>query len=248
MSRLHVGLAACGLAVVGVLAFAGAATSQDVVKSPTMDKIKQRGELMCGTDTGIPGYSYQDSKGEWLGLDVDLCRGIADALLGSPAKVKFLGITTKVRFSVLQSREIDLLVHNSELTFVRNTQLGLDEPAINFFAAQTFMVRKSLNVAHAKDLNGATICLLSGSTLETNIADYNRANNIKINTLLFDRPEEAFAAADAGRCDGYTDGGSVAVARSTMKKPGDWSCPRQSAGCNRLARTCAGATWPGRGW
>jgi general L-amino acid transport system substrate-binding protein len=124
---------------------------------------------------------------------------------------------------VLQSREIDLLVHNSELTFVRNTQLGLDEPVINFFAAQTFMVRKSLNVAHAKDLNGATICLLSGSTLETNIADYNRANNIKINILLFDRLEEAFAATDAGRCDGYTDdGGSVAAARSTMKKPDDW--------------------------
>ena len=109
------------------------------------------------------------------------------------------------------------------MTFVRNTQLGLDEPAFNFYTAQTFMVRKSLNVAHAKDLNGATICLLTGTTLETNIADYNRANNIKINTLLFDKPEEAFAAADAGRCDGYTDdGGSVAAARSTMKKPDDW--------------------------
>jgi general L-amino acid transport system substrate-binding protein len=85
------------------------------------------------------------------------------------------------------------------------------------------MVKKSLNVAHSKDLNGATICLLTGTTLETNIADYNRANNIKINTLLFDKSEEAFAAADAGRCDGYTDdGGSVAAARSTMKKPDEW--------------------------
>jgi general L-amino acid transport system substrate-binding protein len=85
------------------------------------------------------------------------------------------------------------------------------------------MVKKSLGVAHTKDLNGATICLLTGTTLETNIADYNRANNIKINTLLFDKPEEAFAAADAGRCDGYTDdGGSVAAARSTMKAPNDW--------------------------
>src|SRR6201996_6629641 len=85
------------------------------------------------------------------------------------------------------------------------------------------MVRKSLNVAHNKDLNGATICVLTGTTLETNIADYNRANGIKINTLLFDKPEEAFAAADARRCDGYTDdGGSVAAARSAMKKPDDW--------------------------
>ena len=138
-------------------------------------------------------------------------------------KVNYIGLTSKVRFSVLQSGEIDVLIRDSELTFVRNTQLGLDEPAVNFYTGQTFMVRKSLGVAHAKDLNGATICLLTGTTLETNIADYNRANNIKINTLLFDKPEEAFAAADAGRCDGYTDdGGSVAAARSTMKKPDDW--------------------------
>ena len=155
---------------------------------------------------------------EWQGLDIAYCRAIADALLGSPTKVKFIGTTSKVRFSVLQSGEIDVLIRDSEHTFIRNTQLGLDEPAVNFFTAQTFMVRKSLGVAHTKDLNGATICLLTGTTLETNIADYNRANNIKINTLLFDKPEEAFAAADAGRCDGYTDdGGSVAAARSTMK-------------------------------
>ncbi len=138
-------------------------------------------------------------------------------------KVKYVGTTSKVRFSVLQSGEIDVLIRDSELTFLRNTQLGLDEPAVNFYTGQTFMVRKSLNVAHVKELNGATICVLTGTTLETNIADYNRANNIKINTLLFEKPEEAFAAAEAGRCDGYTDdGGSVAAARSTMKKPDDW--------------------------
>ena len=119
-------------------------------------------------------------------------------LLGSPDKVKYIGTTSKVRFSVLQSGEIDVLIRDSEHTFIRNTQLGLDEPAVNFFTGQTFMVKKSLNVAHTKDLNGATICLLTGTTLETNIADYNRANNIKINTLLFDKSEEAFAAADAG--------------------------------------------------
>jgi general L-amino acid transport system substrate-binding protein len=128
-----------------------------------------------------------------------------------------------VRFSVLQSGEIDVLIRDSEHTFIRNTQLGLDEPADNFYTGQTFMVKKSLGVAHTKDLNGATICLLTGTTLETNIADFNRSNGIKINTLLFDKPEEAFAAADAGRCDGYTDdGGSVAAARSTMKQPNDW--------------------------
>jgi general L-amino acid transport system substrate-binding protein len=223
MERLRAGAAACCLAFVCLLALAGTAAAQGDVKSPTMDAVKKRGQLVCGIDTGIPGYAFQDSKGDWHGLDVAYCRAIADAVLGSPDKVKYIGTTSKVRFSVLQSGEIDVLIRDSEHTFIRNTQLGLDEPADNFYTGQTFMVKKSLGVAHTKDLNGATICLLTGTTLETNIADFNRANGIKINTLLFDKPEEAFAAADAGRCDGYTDdGGSVAAARSTMKQPNDW--------------------------
>ena len=193
------------------------------VNSPTLDAVKKRGQLICGVDTGIPGYAFQDASGEWKGLDIAYCRAIADAILGSPDKVKFIGTTSKVRFSVLKSGEIDVLIRDSEHSFGRNTELGLDEPAANFYTAQTFMARKSLNVAHLKDMNGATICVLTGTTLETNVADYNRANNIKINTLLFEKPEEAFAAAEAGRCDGYTDdGGSVAAARSTMKVPADW--------------------------
>jgi general L-amino acid transport system substrate-binding protein len=202
---------------------AGATMARADVNSPTLEAVKKRGELICGIDTGIPGYAYQDSSGKWQGLDVAYCRAIADAILGSPDKVKFIGTTSKVRFSVLKSGEIDVLIRDSEQSFKRNTDLGLDEPAVNFFTGQTFMVRKSLGVSHLKDLNGATICVLTGTTLETNIADYNKANNVKINTLLFEKPEEAFAAADSGRCDGYTDdGGSVAAARSTMKVPGDW--------------------------
>ena len=125
MSLMRVGLAACGLALAGMLASADIAVAQDVLKSPTMDAIKKRDQLVCGIDTGIPGYAFQDSKGEWQGLDVAYCRAIADALLGSPTKVKFIGTTSKVRFSVLQSGEIDVLIRDSELTFVRNTQLGL---------------------------------------------------------------------------------------------------------------------------
>jgi len=206
----------------GLLAIGGAPARADV-NSPTLEAVKKRDQLVCGIDTGIPGYAYQDSAGEWQGLDIAYCRAIADAVLGSPKKVKFIPTTSKVRFSVLKSGEIDVLIRDSEHSFKRNTDLGLEEPAVNFYTGQTFMVRKSLNVAHLKDLNGATICVLTGTTLETNIADYNKANGIKINTLLFEKPEEAFAAADSGRCDGYTDdGGSVAAARSTMKKPDDW--------------------------
>ena len=201
----------------------GLNAAQAQVNSPTLDAVKKRGQLICGIDTGIPGYAFQDSSGEWQGLDVSLCRAIADAVLGSPTKVKFIGLTSKERFSVLKSGEIDVLIRDSEHSFTRNTSLGLDEPAVNFYTGQTFMVRKALGVAHLKELTGATICVLTGTTLETNIADYNRANKLQIKTLLFERPEEAFAAAEAGRCDGYTDdGGSVAAARSTMKKPDDW--------------------------
>lgn len=223
MRQFGIRAAACGALLAGLLGLAPAGWAQSEVKSPTLDAVKKRGELICGIDTGIPGYAYQNAAGEWQGLDVAYCRAIADAVLGSPNKVKFIGTTSKVRFSVLKSGEIDVLIRDSEHSFIRNTQLGLDEPAVNFFTGQTFMVRKSLGVKHLAELNGATVCLLTGTTLETNIADYNRAHNIKINTLLFERPEEAFAAAESGRCDGYTDdGGSVAAARSTMKTPGDW--------------------------
>src|SRR6185369_1810189 len=202
--------------------FAGASSAGEV-KSPTMDAIKARGELVCGVDTGIPGFAFQDSAGKWAGLDIAYCKAFASALLGDAEKVKYVGTTAKVRFSVLQSGEIDVLIRDSTHTLTRNTDLGLATGAVNFFTGQGFMVKKSLNVAHVKELDGATICVLTGTTLEPNIADYSRANNIKIGTLLFDKPEEAFAAAEAGRCDGYTDdGGSVAAARSAMKKPDDW--------------------------
>ena len=201
---------------------AGQARAQDV-HSATLDAVKARGQLICGVDTGIPGYAFQDSSGTWQGLDIALCRAIADAVLGSADKVKFVGLTSQARFTVLKSGEIDVLIRDSEHTFVRNTQLGLAEPAANFYTGQGFMVRKSLNVAKVKDLAGATICLETGTTLEKNIADFNTINHTKIGTLLFERPEQAFAAAEAGRCDGYTDdGGSVAAARSSMKKPDDW--------------------------
>ncbi len=212
----------CCAVVAGMVGFSGASRAQEV-KSATLDAIKKRGQLVCGVDTGIPGFAFQDSAGKWQGLDVAYCQAIATAILGDPAKVKYVGTTSKVRFSVLQSGEIDVLIRDSTHTLTRNTELGLAYGGLNFFTGQSFMAKKSLNVAHVKDLNGATICVLTGTTLEPNIADYNRDNNIKIGTLLFEKPEEAFAAAEAGRCDGYTDdGGSVAAARSSMKNPNDW--------------------------
>lgn len=189
----------------------------------TVAAIKQRGTLNCGVDSGIPGFAYQDKAGKWIGFDVDYCRALAAAVLGDSEKVKYVGTTAKVRFTVLQGGEIDVLIRDSTLTYTRNTQLGLDGTAINFYAGQGFMVRKKLNAKKIVDLNGSTQCMVTGATLELNVADYARSKGVKIESLLFEKTEEAMAAAEAGRCDGYSDDtGSLAAARSTMKVPDDW--------------------------
>src|SRR5207244_2661779 len=145
-------LMTCCAVVAGMIGFAGAGRAQEV-KSATLDAVKKRGQLVCGVDTGIPGFAFQDAAGKWQGLDIAYCRAIAAAVLGDADKVKYVGTTTKVRFSVLQSGEIDVLIRDSTLTLTRNTQLGLSAVTVNFFTGQAFMVKKALNVAHAKELN-----------------------------------------------------------------------------------------------
>lgn len=212
------------LSALGAALLSTAASAQTLpAPGPTAEAIKKRGELVCGVDSGIPGFAYQDSGGAWKGFDVDYCQALAAAVLGDPKKVKYVGTTAKVRFTVLQSGEIDVLIRDSTMTFARDIGLGLTEVAVNFYAGQGFMVRKSLGVKTAAELNGSTICMITGATLELNIADFARSKGTTINSLLFEKSEEAFAAAEAGRCDGYSDDtGSLAAARSTMKVPDDW--------------------------
>lgn len=190
---------------------------------PTVEAIKKRGALNCGIDTGVPGFAAQDSTGRWKGIDIDYCRALAAAILGDPEKIKYTPTTAAARFTILQSGEIDVLIRDSTLTFTRSTSLGLDQVAVNFYAGQGFLVKKALGVSKAADLQGATICTVTGATLELNIADFARSSGAKIGTLLFDKAEEAIAAMEAGRCDGYTDDtGSLAGMRSTLKSPNDW--------------------------
>ncbi len=193
------------------------------VPGPTVEAIKKRGQLACGVDTGIPGFAYQDSSGAWKGFDVAYCQAIAAAVLGDASKVRYVPTTTPARFTVLQSGEIDVLIRDSTLTMTRNLQLHLDEVAINFYAGQGFLVSKKLGVSKITELNGATICTLTGATLELNIADFAKSNGTKIGTLLFEKSDEAITAMESGRCDGYTDDtGSLAAVRSTLKTPDDW--------------------------
>lgn len=206
------------------LTFAAAAHAQSIpVPGPTVEAIKKRGQLVCGVDTGIPGFAYQDSAGAWHGFDVAYCRAIAAAVLGDPAKVRYVPTTTPARFTILQSGEIDVLIRDSTMTLTRSVQLHLDEVAITFYAGQGFLVSKKLGVSKIEDLTGATICTLTGATLELNIADFAKKTGHSIGTLLFEKSDEATAAMEAGRCDGYTDDtGSLAAVRSTLKNPTDW--------------------------
>ena len=218
-TRREGGRAGAALLLPGVAAQAQGTTWP----GPTVENIKKRGVLACGVDTGVPGFATQDNAGKWQGFDIAYCRAIATAVLHDPEKVKYVPTTAAARFTVLQSGEIDVLIRDFTLTFTRSVQLGLDEIAVTFYAGEGFLVSKKLGVSKITELNGATICVITGATLELNIADFARSNGTKIGTLLFDKPDEAVQAMEAGRCDGYTDDtGSLAGMRSTLKNPADW--------------------------
>ena len=224
LGRCGRGLAVVGYAAAALMILAGPVQAQGSAwPGVTVEAIKKRGALNCGIDTGVPGFASQDNAGKWKGFDIAYCRAIAAAVLGDPEKVRYVPTTTPARFTVLQSGEIDVLIRDSTLTFTRSVQLGLDEVAPTFYAGQGFLVSKKLGVSKIADLNGATICTLTGATLELNIADFARSHGTKIGTLLFEKADEAVTAMETGRCDGYTDDtGSLAGMRSTLKNPADW--------------------------
>lgn len=180
-----------------------------------LDAIKQRGELICGVNTGLAGFSAADSQGRWTGLDVDTCRAVAAAILGDANKVRFSPLTAQQRFTALQSGEIDLLARNTTWTLTRDASLGLSFTGVNFYDGQAFMVPTKLNVKSAKALKGATVCVQSGTTTELNLTDYSRANNLNLKPVVFEKVEAATAAYVAGRCQAYTtDASGLASIRS----------------------------------
>ena len=170
----------------------------------TLKKVQDRGSLACGVSQGLPGFSSPDDKGNWTGFDVDVCRAIAAAIFNDPAKVKFLPLSAKDRFTALQSGEIDVLARNSTWTSSRDSSLGITFTAVNYYDGQGFMVRKSLKVNSALELNGASICAQTGTTSELNLADYFRSNNMKYEITAFVTADETVKAYEAGRCDAFT--------------------------------------------
>ncbi len=170
----------------------------------TLDQVKKKGFVQCGVNTGLPGFSNADDKGNWKGLDVDLCRAVAAAVLGDANKVKFTPLTAKERFTALQSGEIDILSRNTTWTLTRDSSLGLNFAGVVYYDGQGFMVKKALGVKSAKELNGASICMHAGTTTELNVGDYFRANGMKFTPVVFEKTEETAKAFDAGRCDVFT--------------------------------------------
>lgn len=188
-------------------ALAGVAGLSEV-SAGTLDAVTQRGYLTCGTNAGATGFSLPDNNGNWTGLDVDYCRGIAAAVFGDPTKVKFLPLTAKDRFTALQSGAIDVLVRSTTWTASRDSSQGLVFGATNFYDGQGFMVHKKLGVASAKELNGASVCVQQGTTTELNLADYFRSNQMKYDSVSYAGEDETIKAFESGRCDALTNDAS----------------------------------------
>lgn len=193
-----------------------------LAQAATLDNVKKKGFLQCGVSQGLPGFSAPDDKGAWTGLDVDYCRAISAAIFGDAAKVKFTPLSAKERFTALQSGEIDILARNTSWSLVRDTQLALDFVGPLYYDGQGFMVPKKLKVTSAKKLNGATVCVILGTTTELNIADFFRAQGMKYKLVTFEKNDEVVAAYEAGRCDTFsTDQSGLYSNRLKLKKPDD---------------------------
>ena len=210
MSKLKVLLAASALTVVGA-AGAGAAT---------LDDVKAKGFVQCGVSTGVPGFSFTDDAGNWQGFDPAVCQGVAAAIFGDTSKVKYTPTTGKTRFTALASGEIDMLARNTTWTLSRDADLGFTFVGVNYYDGQGFMVPKALGVTSAKELDGASVCIQTGTTTELNLADYFRLNGMSYEPVPIETNEEARTNYLAGRC-------------------------RRSSPRSRWARSCVKATRPG---
>ena len=187
-----------------ILALAAAALFAGGARAATLDEVKGRGELRCGVNIGLAGFSAPDDKGEWQGLDVDFCRAVASAIFKDPTKVKFIPLSAKERFTALQSGEIDLLSRNTTWTMSRDTEQGLNFVGTTYYDGQGFLVRKSLGITSVAALAGASICMQTGTTNELNVADYFRTRGLSYNPVVYEKNEEAISAYNLGRCDAYT--------------------------------------------
>jgi general L-amino acid transport system substrate-binding protein len=205
LSRLAVGAAMATAALAATPAFAG----------KTLDTIKQRGQLVCGVNPSLPGFSAADSQGNWAGLDVDICKAVAATAVGDASKIKWVPLNAQQRFTALQSGEIDILSRNTTWTLTRDASLGLHFAGVTYYDGQGFMVTKKSKITSAKQLKGATVCVQSGTTTEKNLTDYSKAAGLNMKPVVFETQEATNKAYFSGRCQAYTtDASGLASVRN----------------------------------
>ncbi|MEO1789487.1 MAG: amino acid ABC transporter substrate-binding protein, partial [Pseudomonadota bacterium] len=203
------------LGVVGAAGLAAASAS-----ASTLEDVKARGELNCGVNTGLVGFAAPDANNNWQGFDVELCRAVAAATLGDPDAVTYVPLTGKTRFTALAAGEIDMLSRNTTWTFSRDVDLKFEYNGINYYDGQGFMVPRELGVTSALDLDGATVCIQTGTTTELNLADFFRSNNMSYEPVPIETNAEAQQQYLAGACDVYTtDTSGLAATRAAFESP-----------------------------
>jgi general L-amino acid transport system substrate-binding protein len=209
------------VSLVVTLALAAGLTAQ-AASAQTLKTVKDRGQLSCGVSQGLPGFSTPDDKGNWTGLDVDICRAIAATIFNDASKIKFVPLSAKDRFTALQSGEIDVLSRNTTWTLSRDTSLGANFTGVTYYDGQGFMVKKALKVNSALELNSASVCVQQGTTTEQNLADYFKGNNMKYEVIAFGTNDEAVKAYESGRCDVFTtDVSGLYADRLKLANPAD---------------------------
>lgn len=207
----------------GAILTAGALASMPALAGKTLDAIKARGQLNCGVNTSLPGFSAADSQGVWAGLDVDVCKAIAATVLNDASKVKWTPLNASQRFAVLQAGEIDVLSRNTTWTLTRDASLGLNFTGVTYYDGQGFMVPKKSKITSAKQLKGATVCVQSGTTTEKNLSDYSKAQGLNMKSVVFDTLEASNKAYFSGRCQAYTTdaSGLASVRNKEANNPDD---------------------------
>jgi general L-amino acid transport system substrate-binding protein len=209
-----------GLAV--ALLVAAFAIVYEFYDTRTLKRTVRRGEVLCGVNAGLPGFSIPDDKGNWTGFDVDFCRAVAAAIFDDPNKAKFVPLDANERFKELQSRKVDILSRNSTWSMSREENYDLYFPAVAYYDGQGFMLPRSRNIDTALDLNNSKVCVQASTTTELNLADYFRANNIKYEEVKFPKLDEVVKAYEAGKCDTFTaDVSQLYALRLNLAKPDD---------------------------
>ena len=208
--------------IAGAIAVAGALVATGAVpgQAATLDDVKAAGTLKCGINTGLPGFAYTDDAGNWTGFDVAYCRAMAAAVLGDANAISFVNLTGKTRFPALASGEIDVLSRNTTWTYSRDVDLGFTFIGVSYYDGQGFIGRTALGISSATELDGASVCIQTGTTTELNLADFFRVNGITYEPVPIETNAEARAAYEAERCDVYTtDASGLAATKTTFDDP-----------------------------